>query len=80
MTTYRRPLLERDAVKPRRFGHRCGAASLREAKRPSNDGNATAPQWIGGAYCRPPWFHNALRPRLILIGEPMPTLRSKLSP
>src|SRR5271166_5726537 len=35
---------------------------------------------IGGAYCRPPWFHCALRPRLILIGDPMPTLRSNDSP
>ena len=31
---------------------------------------------IGGAYCRPPLFHNAFKPRRILIGEPMPTLRS----
>ena len=35
---------------------------------------------IGGAYCRPPLFQSAFRPRLILIGEPCPTLRSKISP
>src|SRR6185312_4946378 len=35
---------------------------------------------IGGAYCRPPLFHKAFRPRRILIGELMPTLRSKISP
>ncbi len=35
---------------------------------------------IGGAYCRPPLFQSAFRPRRILIGEPLPTLRSKISP
>jgi DNA-binding XRE family transcriptional regulator len=35
---------------------------------------------IGGAYCRPPLFQSAFKPRLILIGEPWPTLRSKISP
>ena len=33
-------------------------------------------QRTGGAYCRPPLVHNALRPRAILSGEPWPTLRS----
>ena len=42
--------------------------------------NCGAPHRIGGAYCRPPLFHSAFRPRLILIGEPMPTLRSNDSP
>ena len=41
---------------------------------------APAGQRIGGAYCRPPLFHSALRPRAILSGEPAPTLRSKISP
>src|ERR1700722_4744619 len=35
---------------------------------------------IGGAYWRPPLFHSAFKPRAILIGEPWPTLRSKISP
>ena len=39
-----------------------------------------APYLIGGAYCRPPLFHSAFKPRAILIGEPWPTLRSKISP
>ena len=38
------------------------------------------PYLIGGAYCRPPLFHSAFKPRLILIGERCPTLRSKISP
>ena len=38
------------------------------------------PHLIGGAYCSPPWVHSAFSPRLILIGEPMPTLRSNHSP
>ena len=41
---------------------------------------ASATHLIGGAYCSPPWVHSAFSPRLILIGEPMPTLRSKNSP
>ena len=35
---------------------------------------------IGGAYCSPPLSHSAFKPRRILIGEPMPTLRSNDSP
>src|SRR5665647_2097516 len=37
-------------------------------------------QRIGGAYCRPPLLHSAFSPRLILSGEPCPTLRSNTSP
>src|SRR6476660_5261720 len=37
-------------------------------------------QRIGGAYCRPPLFHNAFLPRAILRGVLSPTLRSKISP
>ena len=39
-----------------------------------------AAQRIGGAYIRPPLVHSAFRPRAILRGLPVPTLRSKLSP
>ena len=37
-------------------------------------------QRTGGAYCRPPLVHSALRPRAIFSGEPWPTLRSNTSP
>ena len=37
-------------------------------------------QRSGGAYIRPPRVHKSLRPRAIFSGEPMPILRSKLSP
>ena len=39
-----------------------------------------APYRIGGAYISPPSFHRAFLPRSILRREPMPELRSKLSP
>ena len=37
-------------------------------------------QRIGMPYCRPPFVQSALRPRLILSGEPSPMVRSKISP
>jgi hypothetical protein len=40
----------------------------------------TPPHLIGGAYCKPPCVHSAFKPRRILIGEPIPTLRSNDSP
>ena len=39
-----------------------------------------APHLIGGAYCRPPLVHSALRPRFIFKGVLSPMLRSNISP
>src|ERR1700677_499766 len=72
-----------------KFGGRAASASRlylrRRVTAPSLDprfrgDDIRPPHLIGGAYCKPPWVHSAFSPRRILIGEPMPTLRSNDSP